>query len=208
MAERMKTCLQCKADFPARGPKLYCSAACRRTFQYNRKFLVCSRCEGPREKNLRWCAACKIEMCHRICERCGVEFQVHRPAWKQSFCTQTCANNRTVTKVCKCGKVFRTKLSARSTCGSCAAANRRLRKVLRRGGAGPTHTDKDWRRLLARYDGKCAYCLERPAEHRDHIIPISRGGTDAIGNIVPACGSCNSSKYDRLPIEFRHARAS
>lgn len=39
--------------------------------------------------------------------------------------------------------------------------------------------------------------------HIDHVVPISRGGANSIGNIVAACGSCNSSKNDRLLTEWR-----
>ena len=31
----------------------------------------------------------------------------------------------------------------------------------------------------------------------DHIIPVSRGGTNDLSNIQPACVACNSSKHDR-----------
>lgn len=39
----------------------------------------------------------------------------------------------------------------------------------------------------------CVYCY-RPAETRDHIVAVSRGGTDRYGNVVPACQSCNVRK--------------
>ena len=64
-------------------------------------------------------------------------------------------------------------------------------------------TDRDWIRLVSRHDGLCAYCRERPWEHCDHVIPIARGGRHAIGNLLPACGRCNSSKKDRLLAEWR-----
>jgi 5-methylcytosine-specific restriction endonuclease McrA len=41
----------------------------------------------------------------------------------------------------------------------------------------------------------CAYCgaTDRPLQ-RDCVLPISRGGRYTLGNVVPACGSCNASK--------------
>ena len=64
-------------------------------------------------------------------------------------------------------------------------------------------TKRDWFRLCGRYDNRCAYCgLAKPLT-QDHIIPIVRGGRHAIGNLLPACRSCNSRKRHRLLIEWR-----
>jgi hypothetical protein len=46
-------------------------------------------------------------------------------------------------------------------------------------------------------DGKCFYCKAK-ATQTDHIVPISRGGTDDPTNLVPACRPCNSKKYANL----------
>lgn len=63
-------------------------------------------------------------------------------------------------------------------------------------------TERDWRRLCARYGHSCAYCGEHRTLTQDHVIPIVRGGRHAIGNLLPACRSCNSSKRTRLLIEW------
>lgn len=44
--------------------------------------------------------------------------------------------------------------------------------------------------------GACVYC-GKPADSWDHVVPISKGGETIVGNIVPACTSCNSAKRDR-----------
>ena len=35
----------------------------------------------------------------------------------------------------------------------------------------------------------------------DHVVPLNKGGTDTMGNIVPCCRSCNASKADRILYE-------
>ena len=68
-------------------------------------------------------------------------------------------------------------------------------------------TPEDWRRLCARYRSCCHYCGEfSTALSQDHVIPLARGGRHSIGNIVPACRSCNSSKNARLIVEWVAAK--
>jgi hypothetical protein len=48
---------------------------------------------------------------------------------------------------------------------------------------------------------RCVYCAER-ATCLDHIRPKTRGGTNALANLVPACHPCNSSKGSLLLTEW------
>jgi hypothetical protein len=48
----------------------------------------------------------------------------------------------------------------------------------------------------------CAYCDATPTTV-DHVMPLSRGGTNFEGNLVPCCKACNSSKCDLLLIEWK-----
>jgi 5-methylcytosine-specific restriction endonuclease McrA len=53
---------------------------------------------------------------------------------------------------------------------------------------------EQWEALKAAWNG-CAYCgaTDRPLQ-RDCVMAISRGGRYTVDNVVPACGSCNTSK--------------
>jgi len=53
------------------------------------------------------------------------------------------------------------------------------------------------------YDHACNYCsLIGPLE-QDHRVPLARGGTNWIENILPACRACNASKHLLTEDEFR-----
>lgn len=67
---------------------------------------------------------------------------------------------------------------------------------------GPGLKPHEWREILASHNGMCAYCKTRPGVTRDHVVPVSRGGSHAPDNIVPACKRCNSSKNNRLLSEW------
>ena len=62
--------------------------------------------------------------------------------------------------------------------------------------------------LFARDHYSCQYCgrHKRALRHRefltrDHVKPVSRGGTNAWENVVTACSTCNHRKGNRLPSE-------
>ena len=57
----------------------------------------------------------------------------------------------------------------------------------------PVHWD-----ALTEAWGGCAYCgATGVALQRDCVLPISRGGRYTLANIVPACRSCNASKWNQ-----------
>ena len=63
-------------------------------------------------------------------------------------------------------------------------------------------------KLFARDRGCCAYCGGRfhfDELTREHIVPVSRGGTDSWMNCITACRACNGRKGNRLPEEARMA---
>lgn len=43
----------------------------------------------------------------------------------------------------------------------------------------------------------CAYCGKGGDMQIEHAVPIANGGTHAVGNILPACQTCNYSKRDK-----------
>jgi 5-methylcytosine-specific restriction endonuclease McrA len=64
-------------------------------------------------------------------------------------------------------------------------------------------TSAEWRALVESYGGRCAYCGGLGPLEVDHRTPLSRGGTNSIDNVLPACGSCNRKKGQLTEPEFR-----
>jgi hypothetical protein len=67
--------------------------------------------------------------------------------------------------------------------------------------------DKEWwplRNYIIERDGRtCHYCGDRPERLcADHVVPLSRGGTNDEDNLVACCIPCNSSKCDKLLEEW------
>ncbi len=192
-----RPCISCGKEFtpPNKQPHAKaCSVKCRNNFEYSKR---------------------KATEPSKACQGCGTLFNPLLPITK--FCSRECGAAHTVkarTKektCCDCGVLFTTS-GSKPICVECSYKRRllrvharnKVRRYLRRGADGPTHTAGDWAGLLARHSGMCAYCGKNKAEHRDHVTPIAKGGTDSIGNILPACAPCNLSKGSSLLIEWKN----
>lgn len=76
--------------------------------------------------------------------------------------------------------------------------SRRMGKQRRRArevGARGQFTWSEFMRIARKFDYCCAYCGDKPDRlDPDHVVPLSRGGSNAPSNLLPACVMCNSSK--------------
>jgi 5-methylcytosine-specific restriction endonuclease McrA len=75
---------------------------------------------------------------------------------------------------------------------------RRARKF----GNGGSHTLEELTEKFAELGNACYYCGCDGKLTIDHDIPLARGGSDNIENILPACRPCNSRKKARTTQEF------
>ena len=60
--------------------------------------------------------------------------------------------------------------------------------------------------IYDKYDGHCAYCGRKISFDDmsiDHLLAVSKGGTDDVDNLIPCCYLCNHQKDNMSVEEFR-----
>lgn len=192
----MKVCPGCNADLTGtHGKRVYCSNACRVWVSSGHTELrvtatSCIRCGAPMAGKMVgavYCTIkCKLQASQERRREDGREHirnHARYPAEREkriAYATAYFARNPHVAQVTK----------------------RNRRSAMAGGKVSP----RDWIRLCRRYDNRCAYCREARPLTMDHVVPLIRGGSNTIGNILPACASCNSSKHGRFIMEWRLGR--
>ena len=60
------------------------------------------------------------------------------------------------------------------------------------------------KKLLVRQEYKCNVCSKslNDGKHLDHHVPLSKGGTHSIDNVVWLCPRCNMSKSNKMPTQL------
>lgn len=177
-------------EFDAWGGRLMTSASIAKRFGTWRKALKSAGIEGGR--CARWTAAELMEILEAVWRRVGQRPSawevrrwggVSRPSYARRW--------GSVKKACEklaayhAGKITRAELLASG------ALRRRVR----------LSPGRRWA-VLKRDGRRCVVC-GRAAGKRvrlevDHIVPVSKGGGDEMGNLRTLCGECNRGKSDGL----------
>lgn len=104
-----------------------------------------------------------------------------------------------------CGTAFVTMKASQRMCSKrCLAKASRVRRRGQAAGSTSHYTWTEVMRLFLSFGRRCAYC-ERPINGQpdpDHVVPLSKGGSNSITNILPCCSACNSDKRDLLLDEW------
>lgn len=79
--------------------------------------------------------------------------------------------------------------------------NRRARKLRKKQAIG-SFTFVEWTDLCNKYGNKCLACGKEKKLTADHVVPLSRGGSNAIENIQPLCAYANCKKHTST-IDYR-----
>lgn len=173
------------------------------------------------------------KMLERACVTCGTVWMTPRADAK--YCTEicyhfdkwgprTCAWPRPTRPVAKpkpepfreerecawCGDGF---VATQTTMVNCSRECKvRAGKCRRRGrehGSTSHFTWAEFMHLFLTFGRCCAYC-EQPITGQpepDHVVPLSRGGSNSITNLLPSCHACNSDKRNLLLHEWAADRA-
>lgn len=78
-----------------------------------------------------------------------------------------------------------------------------LERYARLKGAKGSFTVEEWFELKKKNNNSCAKCGTHESIAKltkDHIIPLTKGGSNWINNIQPLCQSCNSRKYNIIEV--------
>ena len=226
-----RTCTICASPYEGRGPSAkYCSTRCKWTAanqkRYKRPDRSCPGC-GTSLSDLHGRQKYCSEGCRRwianghtgfrsfaaACSTCKGSMEGKRS--NAVYCSRTCklraSEERRDRDDAARYQVERDRRIAYAT--SYAKANphvgraaRARRKAWKRKAGIFAISGKDWRRLCSRHREACFYCDAHEPLTMDHVIPLSKGGRHSIGNIIPACLSCNSSKSDSFLAAWRLKR--
>lgn len=190
MADR--TCMHCSRSLPdrCRSSKRFCDRHCAGAWDWatNPEKRLRARREWYQRTNTDRLAQARLRHTHKRCPVCDGNFPPGSNA-RRMFCSVKCKNKNSLT----------VDLAIRVE-----TARRRRARLL--AASSPGVSASDWVRLKNRHGHRCFYCREQANLTMDHVVPLSRGGAHSIGNILPACLSCNSSKRDRLIVEWIRIR--
>jgi hypothetical protein len=202
-----RKCAACCAPISdlAHTRQKYCSADCRQwgnqhpgmTRALNRKCLACNKSiSAGANYRIKFCGgSCrgwykntpykgeKLARIGRVCAHSGCSNSIDHLNLKAKYCGKPC--------------LYKVRHIAYGP-----ARNEHNRQNRSKAAWSIVH---DWQRLVNRYHHCCAYCGKyAPCIEQDHVIPRVRGGKHTIGNLLPACPSCNRRKNSSLLVEWRY----
>ena len=185
--EKQKICAECGVSFgkPLRysWPQFKARTYCSRKCSFNSDVANTNRAKGhvclkrtPEQKETMRQIALKRGISQETLKkmalaRVGMHVGSKNPAWKDGRSSNP---------------VYRSWLKNKRN---------RLKKV-----SEGSHTFNEWECVKKSFDYMCLCCKRQEPEIKlteDHIIPVSKGGSDDIENIQPLCQSCNSRKNDK-----------
>lgn len=97
------------------------------------------------------------------------------------------------------GKASRKRFDLTEKGKLCNRRNQHARRVRKINQDCIQYSFQDIKEKFLKFDNKCAYCGSDKNLTEDHFIPIAKGGSHRIENIIPACKKCNIRKNAQSP---------
>lgn len=163
--------------------------------------ILCSRCQRPFTVELPkvdacgWCRPCVREYSREHYRKNRERKLAQNAAWRKAnperfktLIDKNYQDNRE-TRLNQI-KVYRKTVNGRMMTKAVNANTR-----AKRWGCAGELSAEDIRLAYTSCSGRCAICLDNPIRWEiDHIIPLSKGGTNTVRNIQITCSKCNRSK--------------
>jgi 5-methylcytosine-specific restriction endonuclease McrA len=214
-----KNCLLCGNLFYGHKGMTLCSSECRKKHRTNKehppKSIACKFC-GTSFRGKRKDHFCSDECAQnhkdkisaeeskrliKSCAWCGKTFSVDRSQLSSLTCSGECNRQRAKKKDAE--SFQKIKHTARYV-----VANR-LRRHLRRSRERKFPKQLNYFEWISKVKSKrnfvCYWCKEKKSTkhlHIDHIVPISKGGTNDVSNVCASCASCNMRKGSKTLKEW------
>ena len=200
-----RTCTGCGVGFtPTHGRQRCCTTACRKP-AHRKVVKVCDACGIQCEKY-----AGKQRYAGTYCSTLCRDYGVYGPTscaippahWARNFgstSTWTAPLIRNTGHCSWCGERNPRHASAKFCSKKCQTQQHRADRRGREHGAVGTYSYAQIVRLWVSFDKTCAYCSTRTLladVQAEHVVPLSRGGENHVGNLLPSCAACNSDKRD------------
>jgi 5-methylcytosine-specific restriction endonuclease McrA len=162
----------------------------------------CPKCRESKNSTEFNAQGVYCKLCHSANSK---EWRKRHPEWKRKLPQGQQKN--TYYKDPETGKTRKTVLESiarwkRTEKGRLCNRAKTIRYRARKLGAVGSHTQAEWNDLLERYGHICPACGRSVRLFRDHVVPLSKGGTDFISNIQPMCNQCNSAKGNRSAVRL------
>lgn len=178
-----RTCRSCRKNEPRPYGKR--AQPTRRFRCASRPCTQCATVYEPTSNRQKRCVGCASQT--TIHCPCGRTKQVPP---RQTYCSKKCAQR------------YRPRPH-----GTFDEADRKARRrALERAAPGLNQRERGALLVRWRRHGRACWACAAPGSTVDHIVPLSRGGTNYEGNLAPACKSHNSSRGSALVVEWRHRK--
>ena len=141
----------------------------------------CNKCGGKPKKTTSYCSPCNKAYMKAYRAHNKERMRAQQNAWNEA--------NRPRSRELK-RNYYRKNLPLWSQ-----YENERRARVIEAEGE---HTREQWLNVVCSQQNKCFDCDATVPLTRGHLVPLSRGGSDWITNIVAQCRPCNSRQATKI----------